>query len=549
MNIAQITAALVALALAVTPAFAQEQAPELDVQHFQPNGDRLGWFVTHSADTLELWQPAFGLWFSYGRNPFAYYRDDDRVETVVSDLATLDLQGAVGFGPADLAVDVPIHLFVGGDGRSAWGGAVDGSAFGDLRLIPKVRLLDSAEHPVGLAVVAPFTLPTGNSERFAGLGTVSFSPMLAVSGRTGMFRLGANVGARIAGREEYDGHSQGPAFLFRLAASVHPHPVVDVGAEIYGDVHGDVRSNPTEWLLGATFHPVEQLGITIAGGTAIGPGVGSPEGRLVFSVGNVPLTLKDADEDGIVDRDDDCPEMPEDIDGFEDEDGCPEADNDADGILDASDACPNVAENFDGWKDTDGCPEDIPDTDGDGMFDNVDECINHPEDMDGFEDGDGCPDNDNDGDGILDNADACPDQAEVYNNVDDEDGCPDEGRVVLDKEEIRILEKVYFDTNKAVIKTKSHALLDDVAALMQRFENIRMIEVQGHTDSRGNASYNLRLSEARAKAVMAYLTGKGVASSRLTAIGYGEAEPVDPAETDEAHAKNRRVQFVILQQD
>ena len=213
------------------------------------------------------------------------------------------------------------------------------------------------------------------------------------------------------------------------------------------------------------------------------------------------------------------------------------------------DACPDDPENHDGWRDSDGCPEEIPDSDLDGLADNVDECINHGEDFDGFQDEDGCPDNDNDGDGILDTNDDCPNAPEVFNNVDDDDGCPDEGRVVLEAGKIRILEKVYFDTNKAVIRAHSFPLLDDVAALMNRFPDIRRVEVQGHTDSRGNASYNLRLSQARAKAVVAYMVGKGVQASRLVPLGYGEAQPIDLAETGEAHAKNRRVQFVILQQD
>ena len=538
-----------ACALALGPARAQE-APQIDLQHFQPHGDRLGWFTTNSAQTLDLWQPSFGAWFSYARHPFSYYRGDVREEAVVSDLMTLDLQGAIGFGPADVALDIPVHLMVGGEGRESWFGAVDGAAFGDIRLTPKVRFLDPDEHNgIAMGVAAPIGLPTGNADKFVGMRTLSISPTFLVSGEVGMVHLGANLGARIAGNEEFSGQKLGSAFLFRLAASVQPHDVVEVGAEVYGDVAGDARSNPTEWLLGVTLHPVEQLDIVLAGGTALGPGIGAPEGRVVLGVGFSPGSTRDADDDGIPDRKDGCPEDPEDPDQFEDADGCPDPDNDFDGIMDDADACPNRAETYNQWQDTDGCPDQVPDTDGDGILDNVDECPNQAEDPDGFEDADGCPDPDNDRDDIMDAMDQCPNEAEVYNNVDDEDGCPDVGRVELDKEEIRILDKVHFDVNKAIIKKESYALLDDVAAVLQRFPNITLVQIQGHTDDQGSDSYNLRLSEARAKAVGMYIVSKGVNASRLVPRGYGETQPIEAGTSDEARAANRRVQFVILEQD
>ncbi len=105
----------------------------------------------------------------------------------------------------------------------------------------------------------------------------------------------------------------------------------------------------------------------------------------------------DRDGDGILDNTDKCPDEPEDTDGFEDHDGCPDRDNDADGVLDINDLCPN-----------------------------------DPEDKDGFQDADGCPDPDNDGDGIIDRNDKCPSVAENKNGFEDEDGCPDTGKVITD---------------------------------------------------------------------------------------------------------------------
>jgi hypothetical protein len=133
----------------------------------------------------------------------------------------------------------------------------------------------------------------------------------------------------------------------------------------------------------------------------------------------------DNDGDGIPDRVDLAPDLPEDFDGFEDTDGRPELDNDLDGIPDRDDACPNQPEDFDGIDDEDGCPDVVIDRDGDGIPDEDDACPLQAEDFDGFEDEDGCPDLDNDLDGIPDYEDACPNQAEDYDGVDDDDGCPD----------------------------------------------------------------------------------------------------------------------------
>jgi hypothetical protein len=126
-------------------------------------------------------------------------------------------------------------------------------------------------------------------------------------------------------------------------------------------------------------------------------------------------TVGDRDGDGIPDDVDKCPDDPEDFDGFEDADGCPDPDNDRDGIPDVDDKCPNLP-----GPRPDGCPHGAAnDRDGDGIPDDVDKCPDDPEDFDGFEDADGCPDPDNDGDGILDVDDLCPNEAGPP-----PDGCP-----------------------------------------------------------------------------------------------------------------------------
>jgi outer membrane protein OmpA-like peptidoglycan-associated protein len=222
----------------------------------------------------------------------------------------------------------------------------------------------------------------------------------------------------------------------------------------------------------------------------------------------------------------------------------PSGDKDKDGIPDNVDKCPDQPEDKDGFQDEDGCPD--PDNDNDGIPDNVDLCPNDPEDKDGFEDQDGCPDPDNDHDRIPDKDDKCPNEPETYNGYQDEDGCPDRGRVVVTDTSIEILDVIYFEYDKAVILSKSYPILDAVAATLQGNPSIQLVEIQGHTDERGDDAYNLDLSDRRAKAVMKYLVDKGVDSKRLTAQGYGETQPLDRRHIEAAWAKNRRVAFLII---
>ncbi|MCB9506597.1 MAG: OmpA family protein [Myxococcales bacterium] len=263
--------------------------------------------------------------------------------------------------------------------------------------------------------------------------------------------------------------------------------------------------------------------------------------------GFLTLCWVDSDGDGIEDNDDACPEVAEDVDGFEDADGCPDPDNDADGLLDADDQCPDEAEDADGFEDADGCPD--PDNDADGVLDADDQCPTDAEDVDGFEDEDGCPDPDNDGDGLLDADDQCPDEAEDYDGFEDNDGCPEEGvgLVQLTCEAIIINDVVYFATGSDVIEERSFPLLDQVAGVLRGATFVTLVEVAGHTDDRGRDDANLDLSQRRAASVRNYLVAAGLEPERLRSEGYGETRPIQPNTTADGRAANRRVEFVIVE--
>ncbi len=253
---------------------------------------------------------------------------------------------------------------------------------------------------------------------------------------------------------------------------------------------------------------------------------------------------EDNDLDDFLDWEDDCPNTPEDYDQFRDGDGCPEDDNDRDEIPDRYDDCPDTPEDWDEFEDDDGCPED--DNDRDGFADEDDECPNHAEDEDGFEDADGCPEKDNDRDGILDPDDLCPNDPENPNGYQDDDGCPDEVPRNL-TQIVGVIRGINFKVDSDELKESSFPVLDNAAGILHKYEDIGL-EIQGHASAEGDDDYNLDLSQRRAESVMNYLISKGISESRLIAVGYGETMPI-AEDTPDGRVLNRRVEFHIITGD
>ena len=256
----------------------------------------------------------------------------------------------------------------------------------------------------------------------------------------------------------------------------------------------------------------------------------------------------DTDNDGITDDKDDCP----DVAGLSAMKGCP--DMDRDGITDTKDACPDKA----GVEMFNGCP----DTDKDGVEDKLDSCPTIAGlasfngcpfldiDTDGVQDSDddcptikgskalkGCPDSDNDG--VADKDDRCPQQ---YGSPTT-GGCPE-----IQKEEREALNlavrNIQFKTNSDQLTAVSLPLLDKVADLLKQYPNYK-VTISGHTDSRGEAGSNQKISEKRANTCRQYLISKGINGSRLKAVGYGESKPIASNANEASRTQNRRVEFEL----
>jgi len=382
------------------------------------------------------------------------------------------------------------------------------------------------------------------------------------------------------------------AQLGLLRNTLRPFALLGVGAEKLlqsKEVPGDALDAADADLdlalyggVGAKYYVTDRLSFRLDGRVVLSENQeGSAFAPVAYEVlfgGAINLLVidQDADRDGIATSRDRCPLQPEDPDGFEDDDGCPDSDNDGDGIADELDKCPldkenpngvddadgcpdqdadgdliedrvdkcpNKAEDKDGFEDTDGCPD--PDNDGDGLLDKDDKCPNGAEDKDNYLDDDGCPDPDNDGDGVFDKADKCPDKLETHNGFDDEDGCPDTVPKKVAKEFKGTIPGIYFALDSAKIDDKSNKVLDKALAVLKEYPGVKL-EIAGHTDNSGYLEYNLDLSRRRAMAVKSWFVSRGIDATRLVAVGYGRSRPIAPNTNEAGRAKNRRIEFVLL---
>ncbi|MCB9741520.1 MAG: OmpA family protein [Alphaproteobacteria bacterium] len=522
-----------------------------------------------------------GLGLVYADDPLVLVYEDGSEKSVVKSQMSFRLQG--GYTLNDLLridVELPIYPAVrlsDDDGALSRSGAL-----GPIRLGALIPILKYEETGFGVGVTPWIAIPTGQGAKDAFVsGGFNAGLNASVGGDTEM-GLGwrANLGLTAGPKSTIgtDGDSVEDLDLgsrLNFGAGVHYDIIEEllVGAEIttltdFAGGLGPWNASPYEGHLYTTYGGEEGLQATLGLGTGLRAGVGAPDFRVILAAGwRMPGGPPDTDKDGLTDDVDACIDSPEDFDQYEDGDGCPEPDNDSDGIKDLDDACPMDPEDLDGFEDENGCPD--PDNDGDTVLDVDDACPLKPGPI-GTK---GCPDND--ADGLANKDDACPDDPGPLNTQgcpdrdedrvpDLRDECPDEPidpradprrsngcptRVVVTTEKIEILEKVYFDVNKASIKKVSYGILDDVAQVLVANPDITKVEVAGHTDSDGSDSANQKLSQARVESVVNYLVDKGVERERLVAKGYGESQPIAPNDNSENKAKNRRVEFVILEQE
>jgi outer membrane protein OmpA-like peptidoglycan-associated protein len=561
-----------ALLISLTFLCAPLPALALDADTFDPAGASFD-----GQGTLQLHHPGMGfehamyagVGLSWAHDPIVIQHSDGSEEPLVGSVLGTRIAGGYNIaGRARVDLSMPLYPYAGAPG-AGW----SGFAAGDLgvgALVP-IRAIDGTAP--GFAVHAGLLLPTGGE--YTGAAGTQFDLTAVAAGRSGAIGWAANLGLGLGKAEQLGDLDLGSSLDPGLGLSYSVNDNLLVGTELTSTLTlaggvGPFNKNPTEGHLYAQYATDAGLVLSGGAGTGLVAGVGAPDVRLFANISyhtrGVP-PVYDQDADGILDEADACPLEAEDIDSFEDEDGCPDLDNDQDGIPDERDQCPRQPEDIDTFKDMDGCPD--PDNDGDRVLDSEDECPKQP----GTIQTKGCPDGD--GDGVVDSLDNCVDEPGPANTSgcpdrdrdripDKRDACPDEPadprvdparsdgcpkRVVVTMNKIEILDKIHFETGKAKIRRDSFDLLDEIAQVLVDNPDIASLEVAGHTDNQGGEELNMKLSQSRAEAVMMHLVKKGaIDPSRLVAKGYGPTRPIEDNSTEEGRAANRRVEFVILKQ-
>jgi len=471
------TAVVLAGLVQLRPALAQTAAVPLDTtidtQLFQPAIGPRNFLTLDSPSVPEHKLFGVGVMLHYQHRPYSVFTQggNPSQSNLVDHQLTMDLGIAMGlFGRYQIGVGVPFTPYLAGDEISDTGmprfSRLTESGIGDVRVEAKALIATLGEdEDLTLGVSAGLSLPTGKnaSRPYLGDKTVTGRIKALALWDLGQVQIGANLGLLLRDTSRTFATELGPQILYGAAVLYPVDRRIDVMLELFGrtglnqfiDFYSDV--NPFEVDIAGRYAITGMWSVTGGGGRGFGNGIGAPDVRLFAGAAFTP-DYRDRDKDGIYDVDDKCPDQPEDRDGyqdldgcpdpdndadtlldaqdkcpndpedvdqFQDDDGCPEADNDKDGINDINDACPNAAEDGNGKRPKDGCPSTTEDSDGDGVPDGTDKCPDEPEDRDNFQDEDGCPEPDNDADGVPDDFDACPNAAEDPDGFEDEDGCPD----------------------------------------------------------------------------------------------------------------------------
>lgn len=535
-------------------AFAQSGAISLNAQTFRPAIGPENIITVEGTRTPGRWVPMANVVIEYARLPLGLYNNQTKMllAETVPHMLTLHLSGGIGLTKwLAIGVDLPVVVYQGFDRTTPQADVpIDpaSAGLGDLRLVGKMRIIDNTEGGFGLAFVPQISFPTGKGEEFRGDGDASFGfePRLALDYRTKkgfIIALNASVFLRTQDQE-----ARNVRVSHQVRYGLGAYVPLPKGFGLAGELAGgtsffnnqDIYS-PLEILFAGRW--VHRTGITasVGGGPGLTPVAGVPQYRLFASIGYLPLARKkeeikprvvdlDPDRDGLIGENDRCPTQY----GPPENQGCPDVDTDKDGLVDRLDKCPLEP----GPKENQGCPD--KDRDGDGLVDRLDSCPDQP----GPLENNGCPLLDTDKDTIPDKDDKCPYEP----GPKETQGCPPPKKfIMVEKDEIKLLQQILFATNKWDIKPASFPLLDEVVSVMKSRPTMR-VHIEGHTDSRGTLKWNMQLSKNRAESVRKYLVDHGLEAERLTSDGYGPTRPLCPEKTAACYDRNRRTQFVIVQQ-
>lgn len=483
------------------------------------------WFALDSLDLRGKVRPAFGLAMDYSTRPIVA-RDpegNDLAELVASQLFLDPSASVVLFDRLRLGALVPIAVSQSGDSftSSTRRFRPPESTLGDIRMSADLRLVGTHGDPFTTAIGASLYAPTGSRKNYTSDGNTRFAPHLLFAGDISFVTYSARAAYHYRPlTERYDGRALGSQLELGAAIGVRGgkddgHLIV--GPEIFSstvtreEAFFKKHQTDVEAILGAhyTYKDV-RFGGGVGG--AILNAIGSPKIRALLTLEWTPHI-------------EEAPPPPPPPPPYEDKP-----------LWEAAPLLP--------LPPPPPAPPPPPDRDGDQVPDGVDACPDVPGVASDDRLANGCP-GDRDDDGIIDKEDACPDLAGTASSNPNRNGCP---LVRIDDDQIRIMDQFHFKASSAEILAESNMLTLTIASTMKTHPEIKKLRVEGHTDNSGNAAANVKLSQARADAVVKALIKAGVDKKRLSAKGVGQMNPVDSNSTPEGRAANRRVELHILKE-
>lgn len=552
--------AAMAAALVLAPRDAAAQGKYFYLDRLQLGGE--------PQDGITVWRPVFGKETTfYGTVAAAYdlnalragtVTDNQRVSSSIDNPVSNQFFGYFTggvqlLGRGSLSVSIPV-AFVQTENEPP-GSARIGNGFGtapaayDVRLDARFQVFEDNQRKFRVGLFGSIFTGTGKEDAFASDGQITGSVLGSVDADVGPLILSFMAGPHFKPQRAIGGRN-GDLYTgneLRYAGGAYV-PLrgneVRLGLELWGslglssDPNGEgtfmnVRNSTLEWMAQGRFALGRHAYFQAGAGTRLTAGYGAADVRAVAMLGGFFTPGAGGEKQSGKKR-----KGPIVIAGPSDRDG--------DGYPDDIDKCPDIPEDGAQPSPYDGCP--AQDRDGDGIDDAADDCPDEPEDMDGIQDEDGCPETDADRDNINDPEDACPLEPGLRSDDPKVNGCPTSTRFDETTGEIILLRPVQFQTGKARILPGSFQILDEVVAVVNSHRGSRLA-IHGHTDSRGGRAMNVRLSKARAGAVVKYLTDHGIDSSRLESEGFGPDRPVDTNSTAAGRAHNRRVEFKLISEE
>jgi OmpA-OmpF porin, OOP family len=504
-------ALLVAMALFLAAQTARAEEGRFDAQVFRPTAAPRDLVMVQKSEVIGHLSPVLGIYQDLGLDPLVLVSADTG-QTIKAVGARLQLTGLVGMGLfdwLDLQLAVPFVAWQTSDNLRPLGteGPVQSTSLGDLRLSTRVALpyfnrRSDVTRGLGMALTGNINLPTGSEKAFTGDGVLTGGVTLIADYRVGFGAIiTANAGLWLRPERQFAGTRIGDMASMGVAAETYV--IQSRGLSIVGGVYSypslnkfpdDVRQIPAEALLALRWQTKSGITFTVGGSFGAACAFGAPALRFFNGINWQPKTSREQEQ---INR-----------------------------ILE----------------------RERDDIDGDGLTNDVDMCPYEP----GPPENRGCPDVDTDGDGVPDREDECP---ELPAGPNGKRGCP---TAYIEGDEIVILDKVHFATDKDIILDQSLPVLDAVAQVLLAHPELLEVRVEGHTDVRATDSYNLSLSMRRAESVRRYLVEQGIVPERLQAKGYGHTKPLyddsnclgpDEKLSEDCRfmtSENRRVVFRIL---